>query len=171
MSYFIAQENNAMVRATAERHPPETPRRPAPLPYVEIYRAAPVDRIRLIKDGVPAAKAKAMIADLQFDQQVLLAALHLSTATVNRKAARGEPLAPDESERVIGLARLVGQLQAMVEESGDPEGFDALGWLSAWLREPLPALGGSRPIDLLDTMEGQALLARTLGQMQSGSYA
>jgi len=144
---------------------------PAPFPYVEIYRATPADRIRIIKAGVSASRAKRLIADLHFDQKVLLAALNLSTATVNRKAAREEPLTRDESERVIGVAKLVGQLEAMIEESGDPKGFDATGWLSQWLREPVPALGGARPVELLDTMEGQALVSKALAQMQSGAYA
>jgi putative toxin-antitoxin system antitoxin component (TIGR02293 family) len=143
----------------------------SPFRYVEIYRASPADRIRIIKAGVPAAKAKRMIADLHFDQSFLLGALNLKTATVNRKAARDQSLSPEESERVIGVAKLVGQVQAMVEQSGDPAGFNAPKWLSQWLREPVPALGGQRPVDLLDTIEGQALVAQTLGQMQSGAYA
>ena len=162
-----------MARATVQR---TAPRRTAvaaasPFPYVEIYQATPVERIRQIKAGVHASKAKRMITDLRFDQQEFLSALNLSTATVNRKAAKNEPLTPDESERVMGVAKLVGQLQAMVEESGEPEGFDATGWLSRWLREPVPALGGTRPIDLLDTMEGQAMVSKVLAQMQSGAYA
>ena len=90
---------------------------------------------------------------------------------MNKKAARDELLSTEDSERVVGLAKLVGQLEAMVEESGSDENFDAPEWLSRWLREPLPALGGGRPIDLLDTMEGQALVAQALSQIQSGAYA
>ena len=44
-------------------------------------------------------------------------------------------------------------------------------WLSGWLRTPVPALGGTRPIDLIDTMEGQALVSQVLTRMQSGAYA
>lgn len=142
-----------------------------PFRYLEIFRASPADRIRLIKGGVPAAKAKRMIADLHFDQGVMMGALNLKTATVNRKAARDETLSPEESERVIGIAKLVGQIEAIVEESGNPEGFEAPRWLSDWLREPLPALGGARPLELLDTMEGQSLVSKALGQAQSGAYA
>ena len=40
-----------------------------------------------------------------------------------------------------------------------------------WLTEPLPALGGSRPADLMDTMEGQSLVAAALAKIQSGAYA
>jgi len=46
-------------------------------------------------------------------------------------------------------ARLIGQVQAMVEQSGNPEGFDAAHWLGAWLDEPLPALGGLSAIQRL----------------------
>lgn len=141
------------------------------LSYIDIFRATPEDRIRMIRQGVPARKAKRMISDLHFDQQALFGALNLKTATVNRKAARNEALSADESERVIGIARLVGQLEAIVEESGDPHGFDAPQWLSSWLREPLPALGGMQPLALLDTMEGQALVSETLAKVQSGAFA
>ena len=99
------------------------------------------------------------------------AALNLSAATVNRKAARGQTLSSDESERVIGIARLIGQVQAIVEESGVADGFDAERWISRWLESSVPALGGRRPLDLLDTMEGQSLVSDTLARMQSGAYA
>jgi uncharacterized protein (DUF2384 family) len=36
---------------------------------------------------------------------------------------------------------------------------------------PVPALGGTRPLDLMDTMTGQALVSQVLAQMQSGAYA
>lgn len=139
--------------------------------YVRLYRAAPTERISVIRAGVPASAVKRFGAELHLDQQVMFGALNLKTATVNRKAARNEALSIEDSERVVGLVKLVGQIEAMVEESGDPEGFDAPEWLSRWLREPLPALGGDRPINLLDTMEGQALVSRALAQMQSGAFA
>lgn len=139
--------------------------------YLEIYRSSPLTRIKMIRIGVKAGDAKRIISDLHFDQQTLLGALNLKTATVNRKAARKEALSAEESERVLGIASLVGQLQAIVEESGDPEGFDATLWLSQWLREPLSALGGAKPLSLLDTMEGQSLVADTLAKVQSGAFA
>lgn len=142
-----------------------------PVAYVDLYRAPATDRIRIIKDGVPASTVKRLIADLRLDQHVLFGALNLKTATVNRRAARDEALPSAEGERVIGIAKLVGQLEAMLEESGETSGFEARSWLSTWLREPLPALGGVRPISLLDTMEGQSLVSRALSQIQSGAYA
>lgn len=151
--------------------PPAAPRRTAGSRYLEFFRADPLERINRIKRGVSAADAKLILAHLHLPQGETLKALKLSQATVNKKAKQDQMLAPDEGERVLGMAKLVGQLEAMVEESGDPVGFDAAGWLSQWLREPIPALGGARPFDLMDTMEGQTLVSRTLAQAQSGAYA
>lgn len=139
--------------------------------YRAVYDAAPTDRIGVIKKGVPARKAKQFFTCFHFDQKIMFDALNLKTATVNKKAVKDEALSIEDSERVIGLVKLVGQVQTMVEESGDPEGFDAHEWLSAWLRHPLPAYGGVKPIEYLDTMEGQAMISRTLAQMQAGVYA
>ena len=139
--------------------------------YVQIFRATPMDRIRLVKSRLPASRAKAIIGDLALPSALASRALHIPVSTLNRKTKEGEALSQDESERVLGLARLIGQVQAMVNESGDPYGFDARAWTARWLSEPLPALGGTRPLDLMDTMEGQGLVAETLARIQSGAYA
>jgi putative toxin-antitoxin system antitoxin component (TIGR02293 family) len=138
--------------------------------YQEVFRSTPLERIGMIRRGVPAALAKRIFADLQVGQGAGFKALNLSTATVNKKARLGELLSPEESERVVGFARLVGQAEAMVRESGDAEGFDAKAWIAHWLDEPLPAFGGARPGELMDTMEGQALVSAALARMQSGAY-
>lgn len=160
-------------RAAVSRPRRTVSRRPAgpPLSYVKVFRAEPIERIGMIKHGIPASQAKRILADLAVPQAAALRALNISPATMNRKAKGDDRLSPAESERVLGIARLVGQIQAIVKESGNPEGFDATGWLSRWLSEPLPALGGVRPLDLLDTMEGQTLVSHTLARIQSGAYA
>ena len=145
-------------------------RQPAALSYLGVYRASALERIDMIKHGLRATEAKRIIAELALGQGPALKALKLSPATVNKKARQDHTLSPAESERVLGIARLVGQLEAMVQESGDPEGFDATAWMSRWLKEPLPALGGARPIDLMDTMEGQALVSTALARVRSGAY-
>jgi putative toxin-antitoxin system antitoxin component (TIGR02293 family) len=143
----------------------------ARLSYLAVFHASPLERIDMIKHGVRAVEAKRILADLAIGQGAGLRALNLSPATVNKKAKQDQTLSPEDSERVIGIARLVGQIEAMVEDSGDPEGFDATAWMARWLNDPLPALGGARPIDLMDTMEGQALASTVLAQLQSGAYA
>ncbi|MGI3776767.1 MAG: antitoxin Xre/MbcA/ParS toxin-binding domain-containing protein [Janthinobacterium lividum] len=141
------------------------------LSYIGVFRAEPVQRIAMAKAGLPAADARRIVADLAANQAAGYRALGISPATMNRKIRSNDRLPLAESERVIGVARLVGQLQAIVEESGNPAGFDAPAWLSRWLGEPLPALGGVRPLDMLDTIEGQGLVSASLARIQAGAYA
>ena len=96
-------------------------RQRAGLTYLAVYRASPLERISMIKHGIRATEAKRIIADLSIGQGAALKALKLSPATVNKKAKQNETLSPGESERVIGFAKLVGQLEAMIQESGLPK--------------------------------------------------
>ena len=156
---------------------PRTRRQGASLPvagtlsYLGVFRAEPVQRIAMVKTGLPAFEAKRILADLAVNQAAGCRALSISPATMNRKARTRGRLPPAESERVLGAARLVGQVQAIVEESGDPQGFDAAAWLSRWLGEPLAALGGVRPLDMLDTIEGQGLVSAGLARIQGAACA
>jgi len=143
----------------------------ATLSYLTVYRASPLERIDMIRRGIPASEAKRIFAELPIGQGAGFKALNLSTATVNKKAKHGDTLSPEESERVVGFAKLVGQLEAMIQDSGDPANFDARAWMARWLTEPLPAFGGARPADLVDTMEGQGLVSAALAKVQSGAYA
>ena len=67
-------------------------------------------------------------------------------------------------------AQLERQLEAMIPCT-EINNFSARAWLNRWLRESVPALGGVRPLDILDTAEGQATVSRLVAQMQSGAYA
>ncbi|MBA4087542.1 MAG: hypothetical protein C0491_07045 [Novosphingobium sp.] len=139
--------------------------------FRDVYTASPEDRIKMIRRGMPATEAKRLVQVLGVEQKAFYHALGLKTATVNRKIAQSEQLSTDESERLLGVAKLIGQVETIVAEAGDPQGFSAPEWISRWLREPLPALGGTAPIDLLDTMEGQAMVAEALARIHSGAYA
>ncbi|GAB0118898.1 antitoxin Xre/MbcA/ParS toxin-binding domain-containing protein [Acidisoma sp. 7E03] len=138
-------------------------------PYLSLHLADPLARIAAARAGLGAADAKALLDDLGISQDTGLRALSLPIATVNKKAKAGEKLAPDESERVLGLGRMIGQVEAMLGDQTDS--FDAHAWLGRWLLEPLPALGHRRPAELLDTMEGQALVSQALAQIEGGAYA
>ncbi|MFC4161739.1 antitoxin Xre/MbcA/ParS toxin-binding domain-containing protein [Chitinimonas lacunae] len=138
--------------------------------FREIHRSTATRRVELIRHGVRAVELKAMVRMMDASQDRMYKLLRLSPATINRKASRDEALSMEDSERVVGMSNLIGQVQTMVEQSGDPTGFDAAKWLAHWIEEPLPALGGARPADYLDTMEGIRLVANLLATMQSGAY-
>ena len=139
--------------------------------FVTLYKASALTQVEWVKSGIGARDAKIILSQLRVPQGETLTALKIPVATVNRKAKTNASLAAAEGERVLGIGRLLGQVQTMVQESGSPEGFDASAWLSTWMSTPLHVLGGARPLDLMDTMTGQIMISQVLSQMQSGAYA
>ncbi len=150
-----------------------------PAPHIEHARAAdtqlhvldPISRITIIRQGLPAWRVGHLANRLGMSKERLLTSLGLSRATVSRKERDVLALTKDESERVLGVESLIGLVQTMVDQSGDPQGFDAARWLSDWMSRPLPALGGATPASYLDTFEGQKLVAQLLSTTQGGAYA
>lgn len=143
----------------------------ATLSYRDICRMEPVQQIALIRAGVPAQFAQQLLRNLDGKGIGLDERLKLTRKSLARLANAGRPLPKSTSERIVELARLVGQVESMVEESGDPEGFNSSEWLSSWLDQPLPALAACRPVEYLDTITGMHFVSEILGQMQSGAYA
>jgi uncharacterized protein (DUF2384 family) len=135
------------------------------------YGVDPQQKIALIRRGIPALGIGQLCARMGISKETLLGSLRLSRATISRKEREGALLSSDESERVLGVEALIGLVQAMVEQSGNPAGFDAARWTGAWLAQPLPSLGGATPASYLDTFEGQKLVAGLLSMSQSGAYA
>ena len=141
------------------------------VPLASLYPFEAIERIELIREGVPARLLVLISEDMAIPKDKLYSTIGLARATVNRKLRGQQALNQDESERVLGIARLVGQVDAMVRESGNPEGFDAAKWVAAWLDRPQPALGGRRPGELMDTADGRGLVADLVARMQSAAYA
>jgi putative toxin-antitoxin system antitoxin component (TIGR02293 family) len=158
-------------RAAAATRPEKAPDPVAATDYLEVFHAGPMERIRLVKRGVPASALDAMARSMAVSKEKLVGTLGLPRATVDRKSRENRALSPDESSRVLGMSRLVGQVQAMVQESGNQDGFEAATWVARWLERPLPALEGQRPAELMDTPEGQALVSDIVARMQSAAYA
>lgn len=137
----------------------------------ELEQWTMLERVELVRAGVPAELLTHLADAMGISREKLYRMIGLPRSTGDRKVREGQPLDADQGERVLGLARLVGQVERMVGESGDAEGFDAAAWLAAWLDDPVPALGGRRPGELMDTAEGRTLVSRLLMQMQAGAYA
>ena len=142
----------------------------AAVKFVEAYQADPIDRVRIIKQGIPAGFLKRMATDMSISKSRLAHTLGIARSAIEHKALKRKLLSPDESSRVLGMASLIGQVHMVIRESGNPEGFNAAEWVARWIDRPLPALGGRRPAELMDTFDGQALVSSIVGRMQSGVY-
>jgi putative toxin-antitoxin system antitoxin component (TIGR02293 family) len=165
---------NAARISRETRHRPPLPALRRSTTKVDPYRAwwdiERVDRIEIVKAGLPARWLTTLADDMQVTREQLFAWLGLARATANRKIKADELLSQDESERVLGLARLIGQVQRVVDESGEPAGFDAAAWTAGWLARSNPALGGRKAGEYMDTADGRALVSGLIAQMQSGAY-
>jgi putative toxin-antitoxin system antitoxin component (TIGR02293 family) len=140
-------------------------------PVASAYPTEPIDRITLVREGVPASVVEVISEEMAISKDKFYTTLGLARATINRKLREKQFLNQDESERVLGIWRLVGQVDTIVRQSGNPEGFDAAKWVARWLDRPHPALGGKRPAELMDTADGRSLVSDLVARMQSGAYA
>lgn len=139
--------------------------------FAEVFRATPTERINRIRSGIPAGVFIETIRAMGLPKEQLLATLHFARATVNRRIKDKGKLPTEYSERIIGLQKLIGQVEVMVAESGNPSDFNAAHWVAHWLEQPVPALNNAKPSDFMDTIEGQELVSSLLAKMQSGAYA
>jgi hypothetical protein len=125
---------------------------------------APIDRVVLVKAGVPVSLTRQLAQDLGVPKTKLRKWLSLSSRPPARRARR----ACIEAERLLGLARLIGEVEQIMLESSDEVAFDAARWFGRWLTEPQPALGGAEPREYVDCGDGRELLSTLLRQQQSG---
>lgn len=65
------------------------------------------------------------------------------------------------------LAQMVAMVRAM---AGEQPGFDAEAWVRVWIEQPVPALGGRRPVEVVSTPDGRDAVLGVLGAMQGGAY-
>jgi uncharacterized protein (DUF2384 family) len=108
---------------------------------------------------------------MDLPRPLLCSIVGLKVSTINRKLKEQSLLSQEESERLMALHQLIGQVQALVSEAGESQNFDAADWLSRWLLHPSQALGGDRPADYMDAAEGRQRIAQLLAMNESGAYA
>jgi putative toxin-antitoxin system antitoxin component (TIGR02293 family) len=137
-----------------------------------IHGAEPLQLIATERDGVASVFVKDLASELRIPSQRMFAMLGVPKATAEKKIAAGELLAGSGGRAALGIARLLGMAQAMVDGStaAAAADFDTARWLGEWLERPQPALGGRKPAELVDTPTGLAVVTRLLGAIESGAY-
>lgn len=78
-----------------------------------------------------------------------------------RTLARRERFMPDESERIVRVARV---FQRAVEVMGNVVGG------RRWFKTPKPALGGCTPLEFCDTEPGAMEVENLLGRLEHGVF-
>ncbi|GAA4396293.1 hypothetical protein GCM10023187_04280 [Nibrella viscosa] len=88
--------------------------------------------------------------------------LGISESTFQRRIQANGRLTPKESEKVIALAEVYVRGMAVYESEED---------FRFWLLASIPALGGRKPIMLLDSTIGRSFVLDILGRIQHGIFS
>jgi len=87
--------------------------------------------------------------------------LGISRATLHRRRASGR-LDPEESDRVVRFARLLGKAIEVLESAENAQ---------RWLRSPQLGLGGEVPLDYAESEVGAREVEDLLGRIEFGVYS
>ena len=123
--------------------------------------ATPLQMRRAVRSGLPFAALEALTGALGVGQASMISILGISPRTLARRK-REKVLTPVESDRLYRIAYLT-TLAAETLGSEEKAG--------AWLRRPNRALGGERPIELLDTEIGERQVEEVLTRLAHGVYS
>jgi putative toxin-antitoxin system antitoxin component (TIGR02293 family) len=136
-----------------------------------LFKTSALERDSFVREGVPVGYVDNLADRLGESRSRLYILLRIPRATAARKKSENARLSVDSSDRVIGFAKLIGQVETIIQESGNPEGFDAAHWLKGWISRPLAALGNRRPEEFMDTSDGREMISQVLARGQTGAYS
>jgi putative toxin-antitoxin system antitoxin component (TIGR02293 family) len=119
------------------------------------------DLIEIAKEGLPKQALDALALQISFSTKEMAEVLNVSERTVQRYRD-DQRLDKDASAKLIRLAKLY--------ELGE-ETFGSLTRFKGWMQSRIPALGGKRPVELLDTPLGYELIERELIYIEHGLFA
>ena len=120
------------------------------------------DLAQLVRKGLPATSLTALAQKLDVANTLLSKKLGIPQRTLTRRLGQESRLTAAESDRTVRLARVYAQAVEMI---GDEQKA------VEWLRTPNRALGGERPLDLLDTDLGARAVEDILGRIAYGVYS
>jgi putative toxin-antitoxin system antitoxin component (TIGR02293 family) len=134
--------------------------------------ATPIEMVQMERRGVQGMFLKDLSKRMAVPTSRMFTILGVPKATAEKKAAAGKWVDGSGGQAAVGMVKLIGIAQSIVNNSTAQEaaGFDAAKWLGQWIERPQPALGGRKPADLLDTPTGIEMVSRLLGAIESGAY-
>ena len=114
-----------------------------------------------IREGLPFVSLEKVMERFGLSREEISAALDLPVRTMARRKQE-QRLHRDESDRLFRFVRIAAQA---AEVLGSEEKA------SRWLHSPNRALGGGRPLDLVDTDLGAREVEAVLGRIEYGVYS
>ncbi len=125
------------------------------------FRGGTPALVAVVESGLPFSELEALREQLELPLDRLASYLGLARATLHRRKIGGQ-LTPDESDKVLRFARLLGQ--ALKIFGGLPEARE-------WLQAPQYGLGGVVPLEFAGTEVGAREVESLLGRIDHGVYS
>ncbi|BDD11899.1 hypothetical protein FUAX_43310 (plasmid) [Fulvitalea axinellae] len=117
---------------------------------------------RAVKEGVTNALFEEIKGNSPFTEAQWASFLDVNIRTLQRyKGDASHIYKPLQSERIFELAEVISRGNAV---------FDASEHLDLWLNSPCLALGGEKPIELLDSSYGKDLILAELNRIEYGIF-
>ena len=114
-----------------------------------------------VRAGLPWPALRALQETLQLSGESVARILALPERTMARRKQQ-ERLTAEESDRIVRLARITAQAIGALGSSGKA---------SRWLQAGNRALGGTAPLQLLDTDPGTRQVEELIGRLEYGIYS
>lgn len=116
----------------------------------------------LTREGLPFAVVERVTKALEVNASKLSAFMAVSERTLARRTQSKTRLRPEESDRIVRLARIFARAKQV---------FGSAGKASRWLSRPNRALGLEIPLSFLDTDVGTQEVEAVLGRIEDGVYS
>ena len=119
---------------------------------------SPEDLADRVRKGLPFAALVAVMDQYGISRDALCDILHLSRRNFLRRKEQ-KRLAPDESDRLYRLARVLAHANRVFEDPDES---------ADWIQAPNTSLGKQQPLTLLDTDIGVQQVDQVLGRIEHG---
>lgn len=120
-----------------------------------------LDWVAIVREGLPASALGALAGNLNLTRGELGTALGIAERTLARRRKEGV-FSAEESAKLLRLARVAARATDVFEKNA---------LALDWLKRPNRALGGARPLDLLDTEIGGENVLDVLGRIEHGVFS
>jgi putative toxin-antitoxin system antitoxin component (TIGR02293 family) len=131
-----------------------------PAKVAAIAGLPPLAQVETIREGIATQVFEQIATAIGVGKETLARKLNINAQTLRKRKSR--MLSPDEAEKSLRVARVFA-LANDVLGNGDEARY--------WLNEEIAALGGKRPLDLLDTDVGAQEVINLLNCIKWGTYA
>lgn len=133
--------------------------------YLALLGVEPMDTMGLlhrIEAGFSFKELENLQVALCMPMERVAELVHITPRTLNRRKEQGR-LLPDESDRLVRVARVFGRTLELFEEDIDAA--------RRWLNSPQPALGGAVPLTIAKTDTGSREVEDLIGRLEHGVFS